>query len=337
MRRTVLTGFLAAAGVAGLALQAPAEELKLIFVTLDSPHAHLNVNIHHPWAAKINKEANGLFKIDVRDGMALANHGNVYNRVMDDVAQIGWGLPPYAGGKFPLADVVSLPFLSNRSEPASVAFWRLYKSGALDKEFDTVVPLKLNVFPQSGMQFRKKPDTLDNLKGLKLIAGNRVSTQIIEALGGAPLSLRIFEYYEALQRGTGDGVVVGWTAFQPFKLAEVTHYHLEVQLGTSPGYVFMNRKKLASLPDKVRGIIMANSTEKEVRAFGKFWDRVMEEGRETTMKKPGHTILKLSEAQDKDWRAKVAPITDQWAKSQPGGEKVLAQYRDLLAKAEAGM
>jgi TRAP-type transport system periplasmic protein len=336
MRRSVLTGLIAAV-VAGFAVPAGADELKLTFVTLDSPQAHLNVRIHHPWAAKINKEANGLFKIEPRDGMALANHGNVYSRVLDDVAQIGWGLQVYSAGKFPLTNVVTLPFLSNRSETASTAFWRLYKSGLLDKEYDQVVPLKLIVFPQSGVQYRAEPKTLDGFEGMKIIAGSRVSSEIVQALGGAPISLRVNEYYEGLQRGTADGVVVGWTAFQPFKLAEVTHYHVETQLGTSPGFVFMTRKKLASLPAKVRDVIMANSTEKESRAFGHFWDQVLAEGREMTMKQKGHTILKLSAAQEASWRKRLAPITEGWAKATPGGEKVLASYRDLLAKVEAGM
>ncbi len=337
MRKSVLTGLLAAAAAIGLASPAPADEMKLIFVTLDSPQAHLNVRIHHPWAAKINKEAKGLFKIDVRDGMALANHGNVYSRVLDDVAQIGWGLQVYSAGKFPLTNVVTLPFLSDSSEVASTAFWRLYKTGLLDKEYDQVVPLKLIVFPQSGVQYREKPKTLDGLEGLKVIAGGKISSDIVQALGGAPISLRVNEYYEGLQRGTADAVVVGWTAFQPFKLAEVTHYHLETQLGTSPGFVFMTRKKLASLPEGVRKIILANSTEKESREFGKFWDEVVGEGRAMTMKQKGHTVLKLNAAEEASWRKRVAPITEAWAKATPGGQKVLDTYRDLLEKVSKSM
>ncbi len=311
--------------------------MKLVFVTLDSPQAHLNVRIHHPWAAKINEEAKGLFKIDVRDGMALANHGNVYSRVLDNVAQIGWGLQVYSAGKFPLTNVVTLPFLSDSSEVASTAFWRLYKTGMLDKEYDQVVPLKLIVFPQSGVQYREQPKTLDGLEGLKVIAGSRVSSEIVQALGGAPISLRVNEYYEGLQRGTADAVVVGWTAFQPFKLAEVTHYHVETQLGTSPGFVFMTRKELASLPEKARDILLANATEKESREFGKFWDEVVGEGRAMTMKMKGHTIMKLSPEQQASWKKRVTPITEGWAKATPGGDKVLAKYRELLTQVDKAM
>jgi TRAP-type transport system periplasmic protein len=335
MKRTAWK-FLMAAAAFVLAAPASADELVLKFATLDVPQAHLNVRIHHPWAEKINKEANGLFRIDVFDGEALANQGNIYNQVASNVVQIGWGLPSLAG-KFPLLQVAALPYLTTAdSEVASVALWRLYKSGLLDQEFDQIVPLKLIVFPQSGVQFRKAPPTLDNLNGLKIIAPSKITSEIVEGLGGAPLSFRIDQYYETLQRGTADGVVVGWTAFNPFKLAEVTHYHLDAPLGGETGYVFMARKEWDSLPDGVKKVLMANSGEPESRAFGRFWDQVVKEGKDDTMKLPGHTLLHFTPAQEKAWHDKIAPIAAEWAKTMPNGDKVLAAYKELIAKVKAG-
>lgn len=335
MKRTAWL-WLAAAAAAWLAAPASADELVLKFATLDVPQAHLNVRIHHPWAQKINKEANGLFRIEVFDGAALANQGNIYNQVASNVVQIGWGLPSLAG-KFPLLQVAALPYLSTSdSEVASTALWRLYKSGLLDQEFDQIVPLKLIVFPQSGLQFRKAPPPLENLDGLKMIAGSKIASQVIQKLGGAPLSFRIDEYYETLQRGTADGVMVGWTAFDPFKLAEVTHYHLNVPLGGETGYVFMAKKEWDGLPDGVKKILAANSGEGESRAFGRFWDQVVKEGEANTLKLPGHTLVHLSAEQQKKWHDQIAPIADEWAKSMPDGDKVIAAYKELLAKVKAG-
>jgi TRAP-type C4-dicarboxylate transport system substrate-binding protein len=335
MKRAALA-WLAAASIACLGARASADELVLKFATLDVPQAHLNVRIHHPWVQKINKEANGLFRIEVFDGEALANQGNIYNQVASNVVQIGWGLPALSG-KFPLLQVSALPYQSTAdSEVASTALWRLYKSGLLDQEFDQIVPLKLIVFPQSGLQFRKEPPTLDNLNGLKMIAGTKIASQIIQKLGGAPLSFRIDEYYETLQRGTADGALIGWTAFDPFKLAEVTHYHLNVPLGGDTGYVFMAKKEWDSLPDGVKKILAENSGEAESRAFGRFWDQVVKEGEANTLKLPGHTLLHLTAEQQKKWHDEIAPIADEWAKSMPNGDKVMAAYKELLAKVKAG-
>lgn len=336
MKRLAWLFSIIAAAMVGIATPASAEELVLKFATLDVPQAHLNVRVHHPWAAKINQQAKGIFRIDVFDGEALANHGNVYNQVVSNVVQIAWGLPSLAG-KFPLMDVTALPYVTQGdSEVASTALWRLYKSGLLDKEFDQVVPLKLIVFPQSGLQFRKQPSTLDNLNGLKIIAGSKIASEIVQRLGGAPLSFRVDEYYETLQRGTADGVLVGWTAFNPFKLAEVTHYHLEVPLGGQTGYIFMAKKEWDGLPEPVRKILAANSGEGESRAFGRFWDEVVKEGKDQTMAKPGHKLMQLTAAQEKIWHEKIGAIAEQWSKASPENAKVLTTYKELLAKVSAG-
>jgi TRAP-type transport system periplasmic protein len=336
MKRAIWTTCLAAVLVVAGVAAASADDLVLKFVTLDNPDAHHNVRIHHPWAERINQQAHGLFRIQVFDGASIANQLNVYNRVQDDVAQIAWGLPDLATGKFKLTQVVELPYLTNSSEEASVAFWRLYKTGLLDSDFDQIVPLKLIVFPQSGEQFREKPPTLDNLNGLKIVVGSKITADVATALGGAPLAFPINQYYEVLQRGTADVVQVGWTAFQPFKLAEVTKYHLDVPLGSAPGYVFMAKKKFDSLPADVQKILMANAGEDESRQFGKFWDDVNREWRDSTAKLPGHTLLKLTPEQDKAWHDRVETVTNAWAKSQPGDEKLLATYRQILADVRAG-
>ncbi|HEV8015468.1 MAG TPA: TRAP transporter substrate-binding protein DctP [Stellaceae bacterium] len=336
MKRAIETAFAVALAIAAGVTSAPADELVLKFVTLDNPDAHHNVRIQHPWAERLNEQAHGLFRVQVFDGSSIANQLNVYSRVQDDVAQIAWGLPDLATGKFKLTQVVELPYLTNSSEEASVAFWRLYKTGLLDSDFDQIVPLKLIVFPQSGEQFREQPATLDNLNGLKVVVGSKITADVAAALGGAPLAFPINQYYEVLQRGTADAVQVGWTAFQPFKLAEVTKYHLDVPLGSAPGYVFMAKKKFDSLPPEVQKILMANAGEGESRQFGKFWDDVNAEWRDTTGKLPGHTLLKLTPEQDKAWHARVETVTNAWAQNQPGGEKLLATYRQLLADVRAG-
>jgi TRAP-type transport system periplasmic protein len=75
------------------ATPAVAQETTLVFATTNAPNAHLNARVMHPWAERINQQGKGVVRIDVRDGPTMANHLNYYQRVMDDVVQIAWGLP----------------------------------------------------------------------------------------------------------------------------------------------------------------------------------------------------------------------------------------------------
>src|SRR5690348_13182524 len=77
----------------------------------------------------------------------------------------------------------------------------------------------------------------------------------------------------AIQRGTADGAAVSWTSFNPFKLAEVTSYHVDTRLGTSVAMIFMSKKKYGTLSPAVRKVLDAHSGEAASRAFGAWWIR----------------------------------------------------------------
>jgi TRAP-type C4-dicarboxylate transport system substrate-binding protein len=159
----------------------------------------------------------------------------------------------------------------------------------------------------------------------------------ITRLGATPISLPLPDFYEGLQRGTVDGAAIPWTAFVPFKLGEVTTYHVEAQLGNSIGVVFMTRKRYAALPAAARKVIDDNAGEKMSREFGAMWDSEHDKGREAIRAMGGkHEFVSLTPAQSAKWRESVAPIVAEWTKATPNGDKILTTYREFLAKARSG-
>ena len=261
-----------ALGLTLVATTAMADEVKLTFATLAPPDSRVAQMAFHPWADRINAAGKGIVQLDTRDGFAIANLDNVYSRVMDDVVQVGWALQGAIGGKFIRSAIAGLPFVSEDCESSSVAFWRLYQSGALGPEYAEIVPLMLVVFPQSGIHLVHPVASLADLHGLKLIALGKVQADAVTTLGGAPLSIGITDMYTALQRGTADGAVASWTTFDPFRLGDVTRYHLETRLGTSTGMIFMAKKKFDALPSAAQKVLRDNSGEAASRAFGAYLD-----------------------------------------------------------------
>lgn len=131
---------------------------------------------------------------------------------------------------------MALPFLMNSAEQESDVFWRLYKSGLLDSEFDQIMPLFFYASPQQAMNLVKPPPKpLEDLGNLKIIASGQIGTALMAKLSAAPLSIPLTETYEALQRGTADGLNFPISALPDFKLDEVTHYHLLAPLGGGRG------------------------------------------------------------------------------------------------------
>jgi TRAP-type C4-dicarboxylate transport system substrate-binding protein len=320
----------------GLTKPAQADDVPtLILATALPPGNPLADQVLHPWADRVNAAASGKLRIDLRDGMAIANLNNSYDRVVVDVVQISWLTHGNFAGKFQRSNVGGLPFISDRSEEASVALWRLYRSGALDAEYDEVQPIMISVLSQAGFHFRVPPASIGNLKGLKVIPPSKETGDLARRLGMAPIVLAVSQSYEALQRNTVDGVMLGWTAILSFKLQEVTTYHVEAALGTSTGMLFMAKKRYAALPAAAKQVLDDFSGEGESRELGKFWDRLQVFGDKLVSGLPKQTVLDAPPELVAAWRAQAEPVIADWARGTPDGATVLQGFRTELAKVKA--
>ena len=320
----------------GCATPAQADEIKLSFADAVPGGTVVDAKVVQPWAQKVNAEGQGVLSIDVRSGYAMATFENIYDRVLSDVIQIGWEIQAAVGGKFPRSNVVALPLITDDPVASSVAFWRLYKSGTIAAEYDQIVPIMLVTLPPATFHFAKPLTSLDTLAGKKLIVPNKVAGDALTALGGAPLSLPLPEMYPAVQRGTADGTMIAWVAFDPWKLYEVTNYHVDEAFGGAAGMIFMSKAKYDALPPAARKIIDDNSGEAQSRDFGQVMENDDKAQRAAVMGMPKQTVVTPTAAQVASWRQKITPVVDQWTKAVPDGDKVLAQFKTELANIKAG-
>jgi TRAP-type transport system periplasmic protein len=334
MQRRMLA--LAVAALIGMAVTAPASaQVRLIFPSQSLATSTFG-QFFSAWAKRVTEASQGTGVVDLREGGTLANFGNVYDRVLDDVVQIGFGQQALIAGKFPLTEVVVLPFIVKDNTVGSVALWRLYKSGLLDNEYNQIVPIWMNLLGPSYLHFNKAPASLDDLSGLKIRVTGKVNSQMVQRLGGAPVSLPAENMYDGLQRGAIDGLITSWSAFAPYHLAEVSSYHVLAPLGVAPAMFFMAKKKYKSLPPALRTALDANGGEAQSRTAGEAWRQDGLTTQATLAASGKHKVTELSPAQTAAWEARTEPLIKEWAASVPGGEKVLATYRQLYADIEAG-
>jgi TRAP-type transport system periplasmic protein len=327
---------LAVAGLLGVWVQAAAADEARLLMTSMSPPGSPNSVFFNGWAKRVTEQSNGALNVEVRDSVSLASFPNVVDRVMDDVVQIGWSIHGMYGGRFPLTEVADLPFLANNNQNGTVALWRLYASGMLDSEYKDLHPLFFGLVGLTGLHFAKEPKTIDDLKGLKIRVVGKVQSDMVTRLGGAPISLPSDDMYSGLQRGTIDAAATSWTAFGPYKLLEVTSYHVEGPLGTSTSMFFMSKKKYDALPPAAKKALDDNSGEASSLAFANSIDSQGIANRTQAAASDKHKIVQLNPTQVANWSKAVEPVIDQWTKDWPGGEKVLAAYRKILADVTAG-
>jgi TRAP-type C4-dicarboxylate transport system substrate-binding protein len=300
------------------------------------PTSFVLTQVVSPWVGNVERDAAGTVKITVFPGGNIANFRNAYDRTLNGVSDVTFGLFGELAGQFPKTDVAALPFETENCSEAGLALWRILQSGVIADEYEKVKTLGLFRFPSSGFHTSKPIKGIADLKGMKFSVSTRMIGQIIDRFGGTSLSMPPTEVYQAAQRGTIDGIVTSWTATDTFKFYEVTKYHMEAPISTSPAFIFMNRDSFAKLPDAAKKAVDAHSGEVLTKALGKATDAFDAGGKAKVRGMSGHTFSEIPAAEKPEWKSRAQFITDEWLKDTPDGARVLAAFRAEVANIRAG-
>jgi TRAP-type C4-dicarboxylate transport system substrate-binding protein len=318
------------------ACPAPAEPIQLKFANPGAPQGHVSRKIIAPFAERMTRDSKGTVEFKLYSGPALGTFPVIYDRVINGVADLTFGLLGPISSQFPKTMVASLPFETPNGTTGSLALWRVLSSGLIADEWQRVKPLATMVFPNALFHSRKHITTLADVQGLKFSVQSRLLAASVEQLGGAPITLAVTDLYQALQRGTVDAVTIGWPATASYKLFEVSNYHLAVPIGGEVTYLIMNKDSYARLPAEGRAAVDTNIGDHFARHIGEILDQVDEEESGNIRALPGQTIARLAPEEEARWKARVTTVTENWSKSTPDGAKVLAAYRAEVAKIGAG-
>ena len=326
MPRRVLLAAAAALLTAGAAA---AEPITLKLNSPAPPMSYLHREVITPWAEAVTADSDGTLKIQTFYGGTLGNFANTYDRVVDEVVDIGFILTSLAAGKFRRHDVAALPFEAQTAVLASNAMWSLYEKGVTAPEYDAVRPLGLWTFPNAAIHSRELIRTLDDFRGKKIIASNTIAGKIATALGATPISFRPDEAYTAIQRGTVDGGLMPFTGMETFKIHEVARHHLDVALGSDPALLMINRKRYDALPAKAKAAIDKHANAGLSKIFGEKTQAQWLKSRGVVQDR----ITKLTPEQEAEWKKRMAPIAEEWSKGVPDGARVLAAFRAEVSAA----
>ncbi len=327
---SIVAAALAAASV-GPATAAP---MTLKFGTTGPPFGPLYTEAYLTWAKEVTAGSNGTVEVKVFPGSALGTMINIYDRIINGVADVGYAVLGPIVTQFPKSSVVGLPFEARNPREAGLALLGSWQNGTITSEFAKVHPVAFAAFTNVSIHSRKPFAKLEDLKGMKIGTQSRLMGQVIERLGGTPIAIPVSQAYEALNRGTLQAFATGWPAINPFKLAEVTTTHADVPLGSEMAFISMNKQSYAKLPEAGKAAVDKYSGLHFTELMYKAITKMAEQGRATVRAKK-ETILDLSDAEEARWRAAVDPITEAWVKQTPDGAKVLVAFRAEVAKVRA--
>jgi TRAP-type C4-dicarboxylate transport system substrate-binding protein len=294
-----------------------AQEVTLRFQHFVNPSSANPTYFMQPWVDAVEEQSNGRIKIELFPLMQLGGSAAAqYDLIRDGAIDGGWVIPGYQPGRFPEAEALELPFMTTKSgEEASAAAWNFTQEQLAD-DFADVHMIAAHMHGPGIIHKRgAAPETLEDMKGVKLRGPSRAATLLLDEMGAVPLGMPVPAFPEALSRGVVDGGVITWEMSPSLKLDELADSHTDVSGDRALYNLFfiwaMNKDSYAALPDDLKDVIDANSGLMASMWAGRAHDTGDATGRDV-MAASGNQIAVFSPEETDRIKAVGAKVTQDW-------------------------
>jgi TRAP-type C4-dicarboxylate transport system substrate-binding protein len=269
-------------------------------------------------------------------GGALYGFKDTLEAVGDGLTDAGWVGTLWEGSKMPLQNVTYFtPFVSDDLVATLKIMNELHREvPALQKAWEdqNVVFLGASGVETYHLLTNFPVTSLADLEGRKILAPGP-SANWIRSLGAVPVNGALPTYYNQIQTGVADGVVVIITGAFPNKHYEVAPYVTLVGLGAQmTGGLGVNKDVWDGLSDDVRQVLTELGEEYTVAHA----EEVMQRYETFLAKLPevGATVSTLPAADVEAWAAGLPNLAKDWAaaNADDGAAEVLEAY---MAKVQA--
>jgi TRAP-type C4-dicarboxylate transport system substrate-binding protein len=328
------------------AATAQTETIRLTIASSHPPVIPWVLSMKNTVVAKANKalEAKGSkYRIEWNEayGGVLYNFENTIEAVEQGITDFGWVGTLWEPAKMPLHNIGFVtPFANDNPDIiVKVMDEMSTKNPAFIKEWESNNAVFFSTTTSDSYQlFTKFPiKSLADLKGKKLLAAGAVGAWV-EGLGATFVNAGIPTFYNALQTGVGDGVVLIPSGAIPIKLHEVAPYVTIVNLGAVAfGGFAVNKKKWESLPAEVRDVLKPIALEYAMENV-----RIVKEREKAGMEriqKEGAKVSTLPADERKRWAEAMPNLAKAWVedneKKGVPARQIMKDYMDALRKAGA--
>jgi TRAP-type C4-dicarboxylate transport system substrate-binding protein len=305
-----------------VALEPPpveAEEITLVWAAYYPPSYYSPGKPFAPigdFVDNVNKLGKGKVKLNAYWSGELLGADQLVSGLQMGTADIIGQTGSYTTGSWPIISFLQLPFLWKGDE----SIYQHTKIGTplrnlLDKHMEEKYGIKQiaisSVVLLPAWLAKKRAVKPKDFKGLKIRTGGIGAAWGVQALEASPVETTSAELYDALSRGTVDGMIGTPGTIQARKLYEVIKYCLDTGFSADTIHIFMKKDKWDGLPQDVRDIIIkaANTYEHDLI----YYDMKMKEGYMAEFRKAGMEVTKLSPKEEKEFKAAVKKSWNKFA------------------------
>ena len=296
-----------AAAVLGFTSDPAHSQIKLKYAFSGSATNPIAKCIFVPLAKEIEAKSQNRIKVEMYFGRTgFASPRKAYQQLAKGITDMTYSALLNSPGKFPMTELVTMPFLVRNNVAATIAINKLVPK-YLDREFAQIKLLSLFILGPYQLHMKDRIATLADIKGKRLRAIGALVIETLETYGALPVSLPLPAVYENLQKGVIDGTVSPFAIVPAFKMGEVTQSHLHMNLSGPVSMFGVSKKFYAGLPgdlkmifDDLRGPGLGTRAAKCFQRVDGFGIKMA--------KKKGNSVVTLSKAEMAKAVAAVAPI-----------------------------
>jgi TRAP-type transport system periplasmic protein len=261
-----------ATSAAPAATAAPAQVVEMRFSHNNPPQGWVTVQFLIPWGKKVEAATNGAVKIIWYHAQTLAATADNYDATISNLAQLTWNASSGYQGRFPLSEVITLPFLMMPSGTVngkkmgqaainSHIIQELYETTPeIQKEWTQTKLMFLHTSDSFFLVSKKPIKTVSDMKGLKIaVLSGGPAVEMWKKLGASPLYMPAPSVYESGQKGVLDGAAVGWSNLGTFRFYEVFPYATDLTSFVTLFFLTMNLETWNKLSPEVQKQVMSVS------------------------------------------------------------------------------
>ena len=288
-----------------------------------------------PWMDAVTAEVGDRVRFREFWGGSLGRDPKAqYDLAKFGILDIAWALPGFTTGQFPQIQIVELPYLARNSLEGSLASWRLYEAGLIDG-LDDVHVIGIWTTEMGAIHTLKPIRSLAELDNLRIRTAGYVQANFIYLFDGAPQTMDSIEMNQALQRGTIDGVIQGWTGMRTFRTDLLTGGAYEAPSGAIPFLLIMNKTRWDALDPEVQAVMDRYGGEAMARMAGAAYDRMGHAFRDQVAARGDHVLTVPTAAEDAANKAAVAPVHADWIANTPRGRAAYDLFTSVLEEMRA--
>jgi len=336
MNTRIIRAAFALVAAAALSTAAQAQqpiELKLAYFVGDQ-HAMSQWLVK--WSDQLEKGSNGRIVVKRFPSAQMGPTPGHYDFARTGQADAAWFLHGGTPGRFPLTELINLPYLVGSAEiGVKVLNDPELRAKYLDPEHKGVKVLMLFTHQPGNVNTTKKAiRTVDDMKGLRIRFASPTIRDFVAALGATPVGVPPPEQVEQLQKGTIDGAFIDYGgAGIAFKMGGVIKYTTELYAYVASFGLAMNEDFWNKLPPDLKKLVIDTTTGKE-KEVGEAWDNLDVPGKKALMDAGGEAI-RLSPEENAKFRKIGAEVSEAKLKElEAKGLPARAVYNQMKALAE---